>query len=927
MGWQTLGKELGALAKSVWSGTKEAGAATVAVAKKDVEASLAERPVIAPVSDESRAAVEQGIQRLTAEELKGETFNIDFAETMMKEAKDSTTKLHKTLTEIYNGTKVESNKQFIRDRADEIGLKFEVEGMEQGADPIDVIMGVEGVTGIKRRFQSAFEDQVARDRINAVRSQVEAWIGTEKVEAIMQRTDLNLFGKAQELNKANLAIQDRINVEMMKDPEGILAKGNKLFEDLNGMSDRLYRMFSKVGLSSSADAVREFSLFNTKGKASTERIKNLIMQTEDVLTQYEKADPARARAMRKYKEIAQTFDKDSIRGGGIGQPIPIDAEAAMAIKERYGVDLTAKDVAFINRWKTVDRLAVRNLHRQKELQIYENDLPYLSIEDINPSSTEHWFEKYGRYDFGHQWNHLKPTSGYLEKRFAEKPELRAVLESTKDDFLANQTHFLKEKQVGIASSFEDANRVSPADELREYWQQYTSHIRRSVGGDRIRAIAHTIALPKDGITSRQPLYKELSQLQSFYNETLTSNVPGGAWGKFASGLTQTMVSTALFKAPMVMANALQAVVNGATQHGFANTILATGAAGIRLPWYTIKNHDKLHDAWLDAANSFRDPKKREIVRRIIAESSETRRFLDEDMTELNRKVNGVLNIFTAPFELSDRIARTATLSAAYDHANSALKAFEKNLVKHGHEEAKIRLMKDLHLATWRQQAREDFMTTVLKERQFDKAKYEYAKYSTDSENFIYSKDSAPRMIAWARAQNPLLGQAMIFASYPMHYYNQIVKGAFNAAKEGDKLPLMKLGLFSMAWIAGMKMAETDSPDGSDITAARLMGMSQGQMAAYLINKGPGVSLLSLPELAYRPIGNLFTGVAGISEAAMMKVPLSIGNIVESIDGVKDTDSLDWQYLQAMTQWKRSLPAAKIRALDEIWQVMKRSWED
>ena len=918
---------------------------------KEATAALADRPAV-QVTPEQRASAIKTYEAMGArEKAAGAPFgeSVPFKETMelqdalygkiQDDLNDQTKKLRRVLTEIYQDTKSPANKE----RLNTLAQQWEVDltptsgtaGIEGIGDDIEALFATEGLGGVMKRFKTGVESKLEAQAITETRSQVEPFMGSEAVEKVLADTKMSNFDKAYELQKMLVAIQDGVNTKLKQNPDGLLRMAEKAIRDLPMAANDLYVLASENGLAATADATREFIMFKKKGSRATEKVNNLSMSVADSLKTIDAVDPKKADAIRKYIEISSDFS-GRIRMGGVGDAIPVDANALAFLKKKYGVDLGAEDIEFANRARTTLRLAERNLNRQDALREYVDDLPIYRLDEIDPTDTATWFERYGDKDFGHNYWHLVPTEEHLAKAMESDPDLRSLLPSLKEDYLKNRSYFMNQKmrsvtlkdgtQVPLAYVFPDEGRLRPWQEFEQMSQQYRGYLRGKIGRDRINGIVATIALPTGKTTERQPLYKIVDDLRQFHEETLTSTAPVSAGGKTLSTVTQSLVSLALFKPAMDLNNSLQGVVNGATYHGFARTLLSTAVAGVKMPFYTLRHKGNVRAAWEDMAANFSDPEKRKIVQRIVSESSETRRFLDEDLRAINGKWNGFLNFLTLPFEMSDRVARTAAISSAYDQVTVAFKNFEKNIKKLGRQKATDELFDDLNLATWQKMDAEDFLTTVLKKGDLNEARYEYAKYSTDRENFIYSKDAAPRMIAWARSKNPVLAQAMIFASYPMHYYNQIVKGALRAAKGGDRRQLYKLAGFSVAWVAAMKAGQAAAGE-DDLPLASMFGLHPRQLSAYMVNKGPLITVTGIPELAYRPIGNLYTGVAGLSDAAMLHGYKKLGDYMDAVGKIDGNDSLDWQYLQAMSQVKKSLPWQAGRDIDDAYKIMRKFAEE
>lgn len=943
---RNLSKGVGKLLNEVFGVVKEE-----AGIGKEVTAALADRPAV-QVTPEQRASAIKTYEAMGArEKAAGAPFGepVPFKETMalqdalygkiQDDLNDQTKKLRRVLTEIYQDTKSPANKERLKTEAQQWGVDLTptsgVGGIEGIGDDIEALFATEGIGGIMKRFKPNIEAKLETASINEARSQVEPFVGSEAVEKVLADPKISNFDKAYELQKMLVAIQDGVNTKMKQNPDGLFRMADKAIRDLPMAANELYTVASENGLAATADATREFIMFKKKGSRATEKVYNLVMSVRDALKTMDSVDLKKADAIRKYIEISGDF-RGRIRMGGAGDAIPVDANALAFIKKKFGIDLGADDIEFANRARSTFRLAERNLDRQDIRREYVDDLPIYRLDEIDPADTALWFERFGDKDFGHNYWHLVATEEYLAKAMERDPDLRSLLPSLKEDYLKNRSYFMNQKtrlvtledgtQVPLAYVFPDEGRLRPWQEVEQMAQQYRGYLRGKIGRDRINGIVATIALPTGKLTERQPLYKMVDDLRQFHEETLSSSAPVSAGGQMLSTVTQSLVSLALFKPAMDLNNGLQGVVNGATYHGFSRTLLATAVAGVKMPFYLLRNKGNMRAAWEDMAAGFSDPEKRKIVQRIVSESSETRRFLDEDLRAINGKWNGFLNFLTLPFEMFDRVARTATISAAYDQATVAFKNFEKNIKKMGRQKAADQLFDDLNLSSWQKTDVEDFLTTALKKGDLNEARYEYAKISTDRENFIYSKDAAPRMIAWARSKNPVLAQAMIFASYPMHYYNQIVKGALRAAKAGDRRQLYKLAGFSVAWVAAMKAGQA-AVDEDDVPLASMFGLHPRQLAAYMVNKGPLINVTGIPELAYRPIGNLYTGVAGLSDAAMLWGYKKLGDHMDAVGKIEGNDSLDWQYLQAISQVKKSLPWQAGRDIDDAYKIMRKFAEE
>jgi hypothetical protein len=469
----------------------------------------------------------------------------------------------------------------------------------------------------------------------------------------------------------------------------------------------------------------------------------------------------------------------------------------------------------------------------------------------------------------------------------------------------------------------DADLLAPEEEFGQMLKQWLGHVTTGTQKKLMQQLKATVLLPADPASKmNQPIFKEIQDIEKFAEYITTTHKPMEGALAVVNNVVGATISAILARPKMSPLNLLQFNTNGTSEHGFFKSLAATASAGVHMPFFAVKNRWDMRKAWLDAAHNFKDPQKRETISRIMSESSESRKFLDEElMGELGTRTKGFLNLLTSVFEMTDKGSRLAAMSRGYDQAAEALGTFRKTLAKGGdHGDAMFKLAHDdLHLGAWKQIGRENFLTAV-KNGDDKRAIYEYAKYATDSKNFIYSKDAAPRMLAWARAQHPLAGWATTFLSYTPNYL-QVIKGAFKAAKEGDGKPLANLTLYAFAWIGAWKAVQGLTDDDDEKTLAKWMGIHPAPLARYFIDKGPVMNLTGFLDMPTRPLIGIGEGAVAITNQALYKTLGMMDKHLNEFFDVHEIDSLGYKIQMSERNYKKSTIPRMSKQMMELYELM------
>lgn len=412
----------------------------------------------------------------------------------------------------------------------------------------------------------------------------------------------------------------------------------------------------------------------------------------------------------------------------------------------------------------------------------------------------------GYGDVGHNYFPIRIT----EEHAAKIKDKRTAL-GYGDDARDAQYGYQRMRKIDSQAQI-DENRLSPLEELDNYFGQYMYSVMSRVGRGHIADMRKVIRVYDPmGVTDRKTS-KELEALvddmDKFY-QNMFRGAPDpyekNAITAVIAGLTD--INTAVLMSPlnprMMVFNTVQDWQTSAMWKPFYSVLKAQkmykdiakiyigGEPGL------YKLMGKHGDAELKKAlvKSIPNPEFKDVVKYYF----DTRMpdALAMDVYEGTPKIQEALRWIGGMYQATDILSRGKSLYAAWDFGAKEYEKILGNAPKDAIDMSKAKrdLTKALHLHEFNELDINRLMRRMGNRQEFLN---EYAALSTHYEMFNYSRFNKAYIADMARTGHPVFSRAVRFLSWNTYYLNMI-KGAYRSYQDGDKTPLRKLGALSIIW--------------------------------------------------------------------------------------------------------------------------------
>ena len=479
-----------------------------------------------------------------------------------------------------------------------------------------------------------------------------------------------------------------------------------------------------------------------------------------------------------------------------------------------------------------------------------------------------------------------------------------------------------QKSKSSVNQLKEEARLSPIEELENYYSEYSNTIGKSAGRAKLNELA--ASLTTDNIAGVGTANKmSVSEVESKFRP-LVDNIADGfnnaykSSGELHTGMagviekgiyTVADVNTAAALTNPVLAfwNTLQPVTNTSALVEFKHLFgayrdvtveLAKGSGKIAKDMRTNAADVGLansvaNDMWIESGvDMLQTGKLSSTVKKSLNFYFGNKRvdIMENHLHTMNSKLRTFMNIVTMPFKMSDVGARVVAITASARQAEAkAMPYFRKGYSEGGFK----KLSRELHLdALYAADA--DNLMLLYKSGQSAKFIASYAAMVVDKTLYNYSKFGTPQFLE--RMKGHQAAQRIFrFQSWNMHYLD-MASGVSSAYMAGDKEPARRMGMAAIAWLATLGVAAQGAEDGGRMESALLYGLGRTPIG------GPGVGVVSQGLRA--PLGMLTHPVALIGYPFVA----TMDNVVSAVSGSEKTP-FSWSKDKLYQQGK-SQPAVK-----------------
>jgi len=346
----------------------------------------------------------------------------------------------------------------------------------------------------------------------------------------------------------------------------------------------------------------------------------------------------------------------------------------------------------------------------------------------------------------------------------------------------------------IYDLFNASGNMKKGDDYKKAWKSMVRHI-----DDRWEIIFKGQAQPQ-GVISRfiansadANTSMALGQSFSSITKLLIGDVGGFSKGQRlpAFNYLQALTNTGMMKGVMPVLGGMR--MTPSLVKNYAKTIRGKGLGSI-----LDKNNIQMA---LDATVA-------EIVDRDISRATvdywkyENPDVLMQTLYTMDKPMQKFMNFITTSYRLSDITTRNVVVAASVNYAKPHYASYINTIERGGNKSKAIgHLKKALHMYEFGFLDRKYIMRAVDNPQKFYSR---YAQMSVRSELYNYSRYFRPEIVDkmkthWATAR------ASRFLTWNM-YYTNLLRGVYRSYQNGDKAPLIKLGMISAGWFGTMTAA-------------------------------------------------------------------------------------------------------------------------